>query len=77
VEVVISPDHKVFSHTTAQGLAEGGTFMLQSNLPLLEVGASSRPRAQNHPRQRLKFFVIDAFASPKRHAPTARSRNPA
>ena len=31
VEIVISPDHKVFSHTNPlRGLTDGGTFILQS-----------------------------------------------
>ena len=31
VELVVSPDHKVFSHSNPlRGLKEGGTFILQS-----------------------------------------------
>ena len=38
VEIVLSPDHKVFHHTNPlKGIADGGTFMMQSNLPPLEV----------------------------------------
>src|ERR1035437_9537267 len=38
VEIVISPDHKVFSHTNPlRGLAAGGTFILQSNVTPEEV----------------------------------------
>ena len=38
VEIVVSPDHKVFAHTNPlRGLVAGGTFILQSNLSPLEV----------------------------------------
>ena len=38
VEIVVSPDHKVFSHTNPlRGLVEGGTFILQSQLSPAEV----------------------------------------
>ncbi len=72
VEIVISPDHKVFSHTNPlKGLAEGGTFILQSNLPPLEAWRELPAHARKTIRdKRLNFFVIDAFAVAKRHAPT-------
>jgi pyruvate-ferredoxin/flavodoxin oxidoreductase len=45
VEVVISPDHRAFSHTNPlRGLAEGGTFILQSNATPEEVWAELPPR---------------------------------
>ena len=38
VEIVVSPDHKVFSHTNPlRGLAPGGTFIMQSTLSPLDV----------------------------------------
>ena len=38
VEIVVSPDHKVFSHTNPlRGLAEDGTFILQSHHTPIEV----------------------------------------
>lgn len=72
VEIVISPDHKVFHHTDPlKGLAEGGTFILQSNLPVDEVWAELPKRARKTIRDRhIKFLVVDAFAVAARHAPT-------
>ena len=53
VEIVVSPDHKVFSHTNPlKGLVDGGTFMMQTNLsPAPSVARASRAGAQDHPRQ--------------------------
>ncbi len=53
VEIVLSPDHKVFSHTDPlKGLVEGGTFILQSNLSPLEAWRELPAAcAQDHPRQ--------------------------
>ena len=53
VEVVISPDHKVFIHTNPlKGLVEGGTFILQSNLSPEEVWRELPAHArQDHPRE--------------------------
>ncbi len=72
VEIVLSPDHKVFSHTDPlKGLAEGGTFILQSNLSPLEAWRELPAHARKTIRgKKLKFYVIDAFAVAKRHAPT-------
>ena len=72
VEIVISPDHKVFSHTDPlKGLVEGGTFILQSNLPPLEAWRSLPARARKTIREKhINFFVIDAFSVAKRYAPT-------
>ena len=72
VEVVLSPDHKVFSHTDPlKGLVEGGTFILQTNLSATEVWAELPRRARRTIRQRhIKFLIVDAFSVAKRHAPT-------
>lgn len=72
VEIVISPDHKVFSHTNPlKGLAEGGTFILQSNLPPLEAWRELPAHARKTIRdKKLKLLVVDAFAVAKHHAPT-------
>ena len=72
VEIVVSPDHKVFSHSNPlRGLVEGGTFILQSNLPPLEVWKELPAPARKTIRdKKIKFFVIDAFEVAKRHAPT-------
>ena len=54
VEIVVSPDHKVFSHTNPlRGLARGGTFILQSHLAPLEVWQRAAGAcAQDDPRAR-------------------------
>ncbi len=72
VEVVISPDHRSFVHTNPlKGLAEGGTFILQSSSTPEEVWAELPPQTRKTIRdKKINFFVIDAFAVAKRHAPT-------
>ena len=71
VEVVISPDHKVFSHTNPlKGLVDGGTFILQSSLSPEEVWRELPTAARRTIRaRRIKFLVIDAFDVARRHAP--------
>jgi len=73
VEIVISPDHKVFVHTNPlRGLVQGGTFILQTNLTALEVWREMPAKVRATIRdKKIKFYVIDAFAVAKRHAPTA------
>lgn len=72
VEIVISPDHKVFSHTNPlKGLREGGTFILQTNLSPQETWRELPDHARQFIRdKRVNFYIIDAFAVAKRHAPT-------
>ncbi len=72
VEVVIAPDHKVFSHTNPLlGLVAGGTFILQSSASAQEVWAELPPKARQTIRaSRIRFFIVDAFAVAKRNAPT-------
>ncbi len=72
VEVVVSPDHKVFSHTSPlRGLAEGGSFILQSSLSPLDVWRELPAHARRTIRERrINFHVVDAFAVAKKHAPT-------
>ncbi len=72
VEIVVSPDHKVFAHSNPlRGLVEGGTFIMQSALPPVEVWRLLPPAARKTIRDRkIKFFVIDGFAVAKPHAPT-------
>lgn len=71
VEVVISPDHKVFSHTNPlKGLVEGGTFILQSSLTPEQAWRELPTSARRTIRaRRIKFLVIDAFAVARHHAP--------
>ncbi len=72
VEVVIAPDHKVFSHTNPLlGLVAGGTFILQSSATAEEVWAELPVKARQTIRDRkIRFFIIDAFAVAKKNAPT-------
>jgi pyruvate-ferredoxin/flavodoxin oxidoreductase len=72
VEIVVSPDHKVFIHTNPlRGLVEGGTFILQSQLSPIEVWRDLPAQARKTIRdKKIKFFVIDGFAVAKPHAPT-------
>jgi pyruvate-ferredoxin/flavodoxin oxidoreductase len=72
VEIVISPDHRVFGHTNPlRGLVEGGTFVLQSSLGPLEVWKELPEHARRTLRtRRIKFLILDGFAVAKRHAPT-------
>lgn len=72
VEIVISPDHKVFSHTNPLlGLAEGGTFILQTSTSAEEVWQELPASARKTIRDRkIQFFIVDAFAVAKKHAPT-------
>jgi pyruvate-ferredoxin/flavodoxin oxidoreductase len=73
VEVVISPDHKVFHHERPlRGLVNGGTFIMQSAETPLEVWRSLPAAArQELTDKQIRFLVIDAFAVAKTHAPTA------
>jgi len=73
VEIALSPDHKVFAHTNPlRGLARGGTFILQSSLSPLEVWRELPAVARRDIREKaLRFFVVDAFAVARRHAPSA------
>jgi pyruvate-ferredoxin/flavodoxin oxidoreductase len=72
VEVVVSPDHKAFIHTNPlKGLAEGGTFILQSDLAPEDVWRALPAYARRTIREkRIRFLVIDAFTVAKKHAPT-------
>ena len=71
VEVVISPDHRAFSHTNPlRGLAEGGTFIMQSSATPAEVWAELPPAARKTIRdKKINFLIVDAFAVAKKHAP--------
>ncbi|MCE1236071.1 MAG: 2-oxoacid:acceptor oxidoreductase family protein [Hyphomicrobiales bacterium] len=73
VEIVVSPDHKVFAHANPlRGLAPGGTFILQSSASPLETWRNLPAQARRTIREKkLDFFVIDAFAVAHRHAPRA------
>ena len=71
VEVVISPDHKVFAHSNPlRGLIEGGTFIIQSGLSPIEVW-KELPKVMRDTivKRKIHFFVLDGFAIAKKHAP--------
>jgi pyruvate-ferredoxin/flavodoxin oxidoreductase len=72
VEIVLSPDHKVFSHSDPlRGLVPGGAFILQSQEDPLEVWRTLPSHARRTIREKkIHFLVIDAFAVARRHAPT-------
>ncbi|MCU0840626.1 MAG: 2-oxoacid:acceptor oxidoreductase family protein [Thiobacillaceae bacterium] len=64
VDVVLSPDPSVFSHTNAvSGLSKGGVFVIQSNLDSPEaVWASFPVHAQKTiVEQGIRVFYLDAF----------------
>jgi pyruvate-ferredoxin/flavodoxin oxidoreductase len=71
VEIVVSPDHKVFSHTSAlKGMAENGTFIMQSDHSPLEVWTELPAYVRKILREKkIKLYVVDAFGVAKKHAP--------
>jgi len=73
VEIVLSPDHKIFAHSNPlRGLVRGGTFVLQSNQSPLEVWRGLPAVARRDIREKgIHFHVVDAFAVARRHAPSA------
>lgn len=73
VEIVISPDHKVFEHTNPLlGLGVGGTFIMQSNQEPRQVWDQLPVAAQKTIRERkVHFLVVDAFGVARRNAPSA------
>ncbi len=72
VEVVVSPDHKVFEHSNPlRGLIDGGTFILQSSLSPLEVWQELPASMREFiVRKNIHLFVLDGFAIAKKHAPS-------
>ena len=71
VEIVVSPDHKVFAHSNPlRGIVQGGAFILQSSLSPLEVWKELPPQARKTIRdKKIQFSVVDGFAVAKNHAP--------
>ena len=72
VEVVLSPDHKVFMHTNPlAGLAENGTFILQTHHTPEQVWQELPQSARQYIRKNnINFYVVDAFKVAHKHAPT-------
>ncbi|MGD2159557.1 MAG: 2-oxoacid:acceptor oxidoreductase family protein, partial [Gammaproteobacteria bacterium] len=71
VEIVVSPDHKVFSHTNPLlGIGEDGTLIMQSHHTPLEVWNELPAYARKIIRdKRIKLYIVDAFGVAKKHAP--------
>ncbi len=71
VDLVVAPDHQVFSHTNPlKGLAAGGTLIMQSDRTPLEVWRGLPAFARRTIRDRgIRFLVLDAFAVARAHAP--------
>ena len=71
VEIVVSPDHKVFSHANPLlGLVEGGTLIIQSHHTPIEVWKELPAFARKIIRQKnINLYVVDAFGVAKKHAP--------
>jgi pyruvate-ferredoxin/flavodoxin oxidoreductase len=71
VEIVVSPDHKVFSHTNPlRGLVEDGTLIIQSHHTPLEVWQELPAFARKTIREkRIQLYIVDAFGVAKKHAP--------
>ncbi|MBW8191601.1 2-oxoacid:acceptor oxidoreductase family protein [Neiella marina] len=72
VEVVLSPDHKVFMHTNPlKGLAANGTFILQTEHSPQQVWQELPATARQYIRDNnIDFYVVDAFKVAQQHAPT-------
>lgn len=72
VEVVLSPDHRVFLHTDPlRGLIPGGTLILQSDRSPLDTWRALPKAARRTIRDKqIKLSIIDAFAVATAHAPT-------
>ncbi len=72
VEVVLSPDGRVFDHSNPlKGLVAGGTLILQSNRSPQDTWRSLPRAARRTIRERhITLELIDAFAIAARHAPT-------
>ncbi len=73
VEVVVAPDHQVFSHTNPlKGLVSGGTLIMQSDKAPIDVWRDLPGFARRTIRERgIRFLVLDAFAVARAHAPNA------
>jgi pyruvate-ferredoxin/flavodoxin oxidoreductase len=63
VNVVLSPDPNVFRHSDPiAGLASGGVFIIQSDLPPAEVWAELPATAQREIKKRgIRLFALDGF----------------
>jgi len=71
VEIVVSPDHKVFSHANPlHGLVENGTLIIQSHHSPIEVWKELPAFARKTIREKhINLYIVDAFGVAKKHAP--------
>jgi pyruvate-ferredoxin/flavodoxin oxidoreductase len=72
VEIVISPDHKVFAHSNPlRGLVKGGTFILQTSRTAIDawlhLPASARKTIRD---KQINFLAVDAFGVASKNAPS-------
>ena len=73
VEVVVSPDHKVFEPLEPAARAGRGRHVHPAVEPRPRRGVERAARASARKtirEKKIKFFIIDAFEVAKRHAPT-------
>ena len=72
IEVVLSPDHKVFMHTNPlAGLMENGTFILQTHHTAEQAWQELPLAARNYIREKhIHFYIVDAFKVAHEHAPS-------
>ncbi len=70
VDVVLSPDPNVFRHSDPlAGLAEGGTFVIQTDLAPEAFWLTLPAQARNTIRERkIQVYVLDAFAIAREEA---------
>ena len=70
VDVVLSPDPNVFRHSDPlDGLATGGVFVIQSDLPVDEFWKTLPAKARHTIRERkIQLYVLDAFAIAREEA---------
>jgi pyruvate-ferredoxin/flavodoxin oxidoreductase len=63
VNVVLSPDANVFRHSSpVAGLADGGVFVLQSDMPAAETWAAIPAWARHYIREHgIRVFALDGF----------------
>ncbi|WP_245907194.1 2-oxoacid:acceptor oxidoreductase family protein [Photobacterium sanctipauli] len=73
VEVVLSPDHKVFMHTNPlAGLTRNGTFILQTHHEPEQVWQEIPAAARQYIRDNnIDFYIVDAFKVAREQAPSA------
>ncbi|MCQ1057997.1 2-oxoacid:acceptor oxidoreductase family protein [Photobacterium sp. DNB23_23_1] len=73
VEIVLSPDHKVFMHTNPlAGLTRNGTFILQTHHEPEQVWHEIPASARQFIRENnINFYIVDAFKVAREQAPSA------